>query len=160
VTRPSEKILDRADLVRLLARPRADRIAFTNGCFDVLHRGHVEYLAHARSLADHLVVAVNTDDSVRRLKGPGRPLNPVEDRAIVLAALESVDYVTIFDEDTPRELIAELLPDVLVKGADYAIEQVVGAAEVVAAGGEVVLAPLVAGRSTTDLIRRSREGSM
>jgi len=159
VTSPTQKLLDRAELLRLLGRPRGERIAFTNGCFDVLHRGHVEYLAYARSLADRLVVAVNSDDSVRRLKGPTRPLNPVEDRAVVLAALESVDYVTVFDEDTPLELISKLLPDVLVKGADYRVDQVVGASQVTAAGGEVVLAPLVPGRSTTDLIRRSRDRS-
>jgi D-beta-D-heptose 7-phosphate kinase/D-beta-D-heptose 1-phosphate adenosyltransferase len=157
VNPPDRKILEREELLALLARPRGERIVFTNGCFDVLHRGHVEYLAYARSLADRLVVAVNSDDSVRRLKGPTRPLNSVEDRAIVLAALESVDYVTVFEEDTPLELISRLLPDVLVKGADYAVDAVVGGREVVDAGGEVVLAPLVPGRSTTELIRRSRE---
>lgn len=154
------KILNRDELLRRLGSPRSGTLAFTNGCFDILHRGHVEYLAFARSLADQLVVAVNSDDSVRRLKGDGRPLNPDEDRAIVLAALEPVDFVTIFDEDTPLSLIKDLRPDVLVKGADYSADQVVGAGEVIDAGGRVVLAPLVPGRSTTDLIRRSRAGSL
>lgn len=151
----ASKVLDREALLRAEARPRARRLVFTNGCFDLLHRGHVEYLAHARSLGDALAVGLNSDASVRRLKGAGRPLNPAEDRALVLAALESVDYVTVFDEDTPRELIAALLPDVLVKGGDYAPDQVVGRAEVEAAGGRLVLAPLVPGRSTTGILARS-----
>ncbi len=130
-------------------------LVFTNGCFDILHRGHVEYLAHARSLGDELLVALNSDASVRRLKGEGRPLNGEEDRAIVLAALESVNWVTVFDDDTPRALIASLLPDILVKGGDYTPETVVGAREVEAAGGRVVIAPLVPGRSTTNILRRA-----
>ena len=154
------KLLDRERLLQLLPSPRTRTVAFTNGCFDILHRGHVEYLAYARSLADLLVVGLNSDDSVRRLKGPGRPLTSQEDRAVVLAALEAVDFVTIFDEDTPLRLITDLGPDILVKGADYSIDEVVGAAEVAAAGGRVVLAPLIPGRSTTDLLRRSREGSL
>jgi rfaE bifunctional protein nucleotidyltransferase chain/domain len=153
------KLVDRERLLQLLPSPRLRTVAFTNGCFDILHRGHVEYLAYARSLADLLVVGLNSDDSVRRLKGSGRPLTSQEDRAVVLAALEAVDFVTIFDEDTPLRLITDLRPDFLVKGADYSIDEVVGAAEVAAAGGRVVLAPLVPGRSTTDLLRRSREGS-
>jgi rfaE bifunctional protein nucleotidyltransferase chain/domain len=154
---PRRKILSREELLSRLGRPRSGSLAFTNGCFDILHRGHVEYLTFARSLADMLVVGLNSDDSVRGLKGAGRPLNAGEDRAIVLAGLEAVDYVVVFDEDTPRDLIRDLLPDVLVKGADYTVDQVVGATEVQAAGGRVVLAPLTPGRSTTDLIRRSRE---
>ncbi len=156
---PRRKVLSRDELLRRLARPRAGSMAFTNGCFDILHRGHVEYLNFARSLADQLVVGVNSDDSVRRLKGNGRPLNPSEDRAIVLAALEAVDFVTIFDEDTPLSLIKDLRPDVLVKGADYTVDQVVGSSEVIDDGGRVVLAPLVPGRSTTDVIERSRGGT-
>ena len=150
------KILDLPELLREFGRPREDRVVFTNGCFDVLHRGHVEYLAHARALGDRLVVGLNSDRSVRVLKGPGRPLNPVEDRALVLAALASVDAVIVFDEDTPRDLIAALLPDVLVKGGDYSEDTIVGAAEVREAGGRVAVAPLVGGRSTTALLDRAR----
>jgi D-glycero-beta-D-manno-heptose 1-phosphate adenylyltransferase len=154
---PAAKVVSRAELLARLGRPRDARVVFTNGCFDVLHRGHVEYLAMARGLGDVLVVGVNTDASVRRLgKGPGRPVNPEEDRAFVLAGLASVDYVTLFDEDTPRELVAALLPDVLVKGGDYRKEDIVGAAEVEAAGGRVVVAPLVPGRSTTSILERVR----
>jgi rfaE bifunctional protein nucleotidyltransferase chain/domain len=153
---PRDKLLSGSTLVRRFARPRPVRLAFTNGCFDILHRGHVEYLSYARSLADVLVVAVNSDASVRRLKGHDRPLNPAEDRAIVLAGLESVDWVTIFTEDTPATLIADLLPDLLVKGGDYAPEQIVGADAVRGAGGTVVVAPLIPGRSTSTLIQRSR----
>ncbi|HEX5725912.1 MAG TPA: D-glycero-beta-D-manno-heptose 1-phosphate adenylyltransferase [Longimicrobiaceae bacterium] len=153
---PAARVLPRAELLARHGRPRGETLVFTNGCFDVLHRGHVEYLAAARALGDRLVVAVNSDDSVRRLKGPGRPVNSQEDRAYVLAGLEAVDLVTVFDEDTPRELIAALLPDVLVKGGDYRAEEVVGAAEVAAAGGRVVIAPLVPGRSTTAILERAR----
>ena len=137
-------------------RPRAGRLVFTNGCFDIVHRGHVEYLAAARALGDTLVVGLNTDASVRRLKGPHRPYVALDDRAAVLAALASVDVVTPFDADTPRALIAALLPDVLVKGGDYAPAEMVGGEEVRAAGGEVVVVPYLAGRSTTELVRRIR----
>ena len=148
------KIVGREELVARLGRPRRERVVFTNGCFDVLHRGHVEYLESARGLGDLLVVGLNTDDSVRRLKGPSRPVNPEDDRAYVLAGLAAVDYVTFFAEDTPRDLIVALLPDVLVKGADYAKEQVVGWDLVEARGGRVALAPLIDGRSTSNVIRR------
>ncbi len=127
---------------------------FTNGCFDILHRGHVEYLHRARELGDTMVVGVNTDSSVDRMKGPGRPVVPQDDRALVLAGLESVDVVTLFHEATPQALIAALQPDVLVKGGDYALDQVVGREEVESAGGEVVLIPFITGRSTTDLLRQ------
>ena len=158
-TPPEEKVLRRETLLRRYGRPRDVRVVFTNGCFDLLHRGHVAYLNDARDLGDILVVGVNTDASVRRLsKGPGRPLIGEADRTYVLAALECVDVVTLFDEDTPRELVSALLPDTLVKGADYSMETVVGRAEVEAAGGRVVLVPLVEGYSTTDLLRRIREG--
>jgi D-beta-D-heptose 7-phosphate kinase/D-beta-D-heptose 1-phosphate adenosyltransferase len=160
VTDPSallDKVLERDALVERFGRPRADTVVFTNGCFDILHRGHVEYLARARALGDRLVVGLNSDRSVRALKGEGRPVNPVEDRAVVLAALASVDAVTIFDDDTPRDLIAALLPDVLVKGGDYREEDVVGRAEVLAAGGRVEIAPLLPGRSTTNLLSRARQ---
>jgi len=137
-------------------RPRRGRLVFTNGCFDLLHRGHVEYLATARALGDTLVVGLNTDASVARLKGPHRPYVPLEDRAAVLAALASVDVITPFDSDTPRALIAALLPDVLVKGGDYAVQEMVGRAAVEAAGGEVVVVPYLPGRSTTELVGRIR----
>jgi rfaE bifunctional protein nucleotidyltransferase chain/domain len=151
------RIVSREELVRRHARPRSERIVFTNGCFDILHRGHVEYLEFARSLGDLLVVGLNSDASVRRLKGSGRPLNPQDDRALVLAALAAVDLVVPFEDDTPRELVGALLPDILVKGGDYRMEDVVGRSEVEAAGGSVVIAPLVPGRSTTALIAGMRE---
>jgi len=153
------KIVSREKLVARLGRPRSERVVFTNGCFDVLHRGHVEYLESARRLGDLLVVGLNTDDSVRRLKGPSRPVNPEDDRAYVLAGLAAVDYVTFFAEDTPRDLIVTLLPDVLVKGGDYRKEDIVGGAEVEAAGGEVVVAPLVPGRSTTAILQRAAQNA-
>jgi rfaE bifunctional protein nucleotidyltransferase chain/domain len=155
---PASRIVTAEGLLRRYGRPRRETLVFTNGCFDVLHRGHAEYLAAARALGDALVVGVNTDASVRRLKGPGRPVNPQGDRAYLLASLAVVDAVTLFDDDTPRDLIAALLPDVLVKGGDYTPETVVGAAEVTAAGGRVVIAPLVAGRSTTELLQRMGKG--
>jgi rfaE bifunctional protein nucleotidyltransferase chain/domain len=148
------KLVEPAALGRRFGRPRDFRLVFTNGCFDLLHRGHVEYLARARELGDALVVGLNSDASVRRLKGPERPINSEIDRAIVLAALEVVDGVVIFGEDTPIELIRTLLPDVLVKGGDYTEAGIVGAPEVRAAGGEVVIAPLVPGRSTTALVQK------
>lgn len=157
VRTPGEKIATREGLAARLSRPREQRVVFTNGCFDLLHRGHVEYLTAARGLGDLLVVGLNADDSVRRLKGPGRPVNPAEDRAVVLAGLEAVDHVVVFEEDTPLELITALLPDVLVKGGDYSLETIVGAREVIEAGGEVVVAPLLPGRSTTTILSRVQE---
>jgi len=151
---PEQKILSLPALLNRYARPRAGRLVFTNGCFDILHRGHVEYLYAARQLGDALVVALNTDDSVRRLKGPRRPVNPEMDRAIVIAALACVDAVTFFEEDTPRELISVLLPDLLVKGGDYSPEQIAGREEVEAAGGSVVIIPLVPNVSTTRILER------
>jgi D-beta-D-heptose 7-phosphate kinase/D-beta-D-heptose 1-phosphate adenosyltransferase len=156
---PQDKILPRETLLERYGRPRKERLVFTNGCFDILHRGHVEYLHHARALGDRLVVGLNTDASVERLKGPGRPVVPQEDRASVLAGLESVDAVTLFHEDTPQALIAALLPDVLVKGGDYTLEGVVGRESVEAAGGEVKLIPFVQGRSTTELIETIQGGN-
>jgi rfaE bifunctional protein nucleotidyltransferase chain/domain len=151
------KLLGNQELFQRYARPRDRVVVFTNGCFDILHRGHIEYLQAARALGDLLVVGLNSDDSVRRLKGSGRPLNPQEDRALVLAALEAVDVVTIFPEDTPLRLISTLLPDLLVKGGDYTHDRVVGAAEVEAAGGRVVIAPLFPGRSTSAILQRAEE---
>jgi D-beta-D-heptose 7-phosphate kinase / D-beta-D-heptose 1-phosphate adenosyltransferase len=131
-------------------------VGFANGCFDILHPGHVSLLEQARAACDRLVVALNTDASVARLKGPTRPINPLESRARVIAALRAVDCVTCFDQDTPLELIRTLVPDVLVKGADYTIDKVVGADVVQAAGGRVVLAELTAGQSTTGTVARIR----
>ncbi|MGA2329688.1 MAG: adenylyltransferase/cytidyltransferase family protein [Bryobacteraceae bacterium] len=126
-------------------------VVFTNGCYDILHPGHVRLLERARSLGDLLILALNTDSSVRRLKGPGRPLIPEEQRAALAAALEAVDAVTFFDEDTPRELIAAVLPDILVKGADWA-HWIAGREEVEAAGGKVLALPLEPGYSTTGIV--------
>jgi rfaE bifunctional protein nucleotidyltransferase chain/domain len=156
---PEEKILSLDELLARYARPRVEVVVFTNGCFDLLHRGHVEYLAAARARGDALVVGLNTDASVRRLKGPGRPVNEQEDRAVVLASLAAVDAVVLFGEDTPLRVIEALLPDVLVKGGDYRAEEVVGGPAVRAAGGEVVIEPLVPGRSTTSILERAREES-
>lgn len=133
-------------------------MVFTNGVFDLLHPGHVDVLAAARSLGDALVVGVNTDASVRRLKGPARPVRGERDRAYVLAALEAVDAVVLFDEDTPLEVIRALAPDVLVKGGDYSMDSVVGAPEVMARGGKVVIVPLTPGHSTTRTVERMRAG--
>ena len=127
-------------------------IVFTNGVFDLLHRGHADYLLKARELGDVLVVGVNSDDSVRRIKGPQRPLVLEQDRVFMLSCLRMVDAVTLFDQDTPLELISALKPDVLVKGADYEEDEIVGAREVKAAGGRVITIPLTEGRSTTDII--------
>jgi len=138
-------------------RAQGSRIAFTNGCFDILHAGHVSYLEEARRTADCLVVGLNTDASVRGLKGPGRPVNDELDRARVLAALGCVDYVVRCAETPPIRLITALLPDVLVKGADYEEEQIVGAAEVKAAGGQVARIAFEHDRSTSALIDRIRE---
>lgn len=152
------KIVSQEELIQVTAREkRAGRcVVFTNGCFDLLHPGHVRCLAEARTLGDVLVVAVNSDRSVRGNKGPERPLVAEQDRAEVLAALASVDYVTIFDEPTPRELISLVLPSVLVKGADWPLDQVAGREEVEAAGGRVVSIPLASGYSTTNLVERIR----
>jgi rfaE bifunctional protein nucleotidyltransferase chain/domain len=134
-------------------------LVFTNGVFDLLHAGHARYLAAARSLGDALLVGVNSDASVRRLgKGPERPLMPEADRAELLTALRCVDAVVLFDGDTPLELVTALRPDVLAKGADYQLEEIVGAREVLAAGGRVERIPLVEGRSTTNLLSRLRTG--
>jgi len=140
-------------LARIRALPRP--LVFTNGVFDILHRGHVTYLAQARALGAALVVAVNSDASVRRLgKGADRPLNSLDDRMAVLAALQAVDLVVPFDDDTPRDLIVQCAPDVLVKGGDYTVETTVGAAETLARGGRFVAIPFEHERSTTALIRR------
>jgi D-beta-D-heptose 7-phosphate kinase/D-beta-D-heptose 1-phosphate adenosyltransferase len=149
-------ILSRDELLRARESLRAGgrTLVFTNGCFDILHVGHVRYLAAARRLGDALLVAINSDRSVRALKGPGRPVMNERERAEVLAALAAVDFVTVFGEESPRRLIAELLPDVLVKGGDYAPEEIHGREEVEAAGGRVLALPFVEGASTTGIIER------
>ena len=150
------KIRTLAHLLPELAahRTQGRRIAFTNGCFDILHAGHVAFLRAARAHGDLLVVGLNSDASIRRIKGPGRPVNDQDDRLMVLSELESVDYLVLFDQDTPLELIKAIRPGRLIKGADYTAEQVVGAREVASWGGQVALVPLVKGRSTTNIIRR------
>jgi rfaE bifunctional protein nucleotidyltransferase chain/domain len=152
------KIVSQDELVQVVEREKREgrRIVFTNGCFDLLHPGHVRCLAEARKLGEVLIVAVNSDASVRGNKGTGRPLVPQQDRAEVIAALASVDYVTIFDEPTPRLLISRVLPSILVKGADWALDQVAGRAEVEAAGGHVLSIPLAQGYSTTSLVEKIR----
>lgn len=135
-------------------RAAGARLVFTNGVFDLLHVGHVRYLAQARALGDALVVAINSDRAVHELKGPDRPVFNEAERAEILAALRHVDYVTVFDDVSPRSLIAQLLPDVLVKGGDYGLDQIHGREEVEAAGGKVISLPFVEGSSTTSLIER------
>ncbi len=159
---PGKVILERGELRRVREELRAAgrRLVFTNGCFDLLHVGHVRYLRQARSLGDALLVAVNSDRSVRALKGEGRPVLEEAERAEMLAALEAVDFVTVFDEESPRALIGELLPDVLVKGGDYALDEIHGREEVERAGGRVLSLPFVEGASTTDIIERIRRKVM
>jgi len=150
------KILSVEALIEMRLRWRRDqrRVVFTNGCFDILHRGHVEYLQAARLAGDVLIVGLNSDDSVRRLKGEGRPILPFEDRAYLLAALEAVNYVCGFDEDTPLQLIEKLIPDILIKGADYRPEEIVGKEVVEKNGGKIITVPLVPQRSTSNIIQK------
>jgi D-beta-D-heptose 7-phosphate kinase/D-beta-D-heptose 1-phosphate adenosyltransferase len=147
-----EMILSRADL-----KNSGKKLVFTNGCFDILHLGHVRYLNQARALGDALVVAVNSDRSTRNIKGPSRPIVPEAERAEILAALSCVDYVIIFDETTPKEVISSIIPDVLVKGADWSIDEIVGRDTVESSGGVVLSIPLVEGASTTEIIRKVLE---
>jgi rfaE bifunctional protein nucleotidyltransferase chain/domain len=133
------------------------KVVFTNGVFDILHRGHVEYLRKARSYGDVLIVGLNSDSSVFRLKGPGRPVQPQMDRAAILLSLEAVDYVFIFGDDTPEKLIHQVRPDVLVKGADYSVANIVGSDFVRTYGGKIRRIRLTPGRSTTDVIKRLRQ---
>ncbi|HEY0680299.1 MAG TPA: D-glycero-beta-D-manno-heptose 1-phosphate adenylyltransferase [Chitinophagaceae bacterium] len=151
-----EKIFTLPDLVRRIGQWRflGKTIAFTNGCFDILHRGHIASLSQAAGEADLLVVGLNSDASTRGLKGPGRPVNDENSRAMVLAALLMVDAVVIFNEETPLDLIKAIKPDVLVKGGDYTIESIVGAKEVMEYGGKVVVNPIVEGYSTTGIIKK------
>jgi len=152
----TNKILDLDELLKRRAELRAQgtKLVFTNGCFDLLHPGHVRYISQARALGDALVVAINSDRSVRILKGEGRPILDENERAEVIAALGDVDYVHIFDDENPRKLIASLLPDILVKGGDWVVDQIIGREEVEAAGGKVLSLPYVEGSSTTDIIER------
>jgi rfaE bifunctional protein nucleotidyltransferase chain/domain len=154
----TEKILSREQLLAERARLRSEgkRLVFTNGVFDLLHLGHVRYLAQARAQGDALVVAINSDRTVRELKGEGRPLVNELERAEILASLRHVTYVVVFDDVSPRSLIAELLPDVLVKGGDYALDEIHGREEVEAAGGRVVSLPFIEGASTSSLIERMK----
>jgi D-beta-D-heptose 7-phosphate kinase/D-beta-D-heptose 1-phosphate adenosyltransferase len=154
-----EKILSQDKLLGLRQGLRADgkTVVFTNGVFDLLHVGHVRYLAAARALGDALVVALNSDRTVRELKGAGRPVINEDERAEILAALRQVDYVTIFDDVSPRSLIAALLPDVLVKGGDYTLDEIHGREEVEAAGGRVVSLPFIAGASTSTIVERIKQ---
>jgi rfaE bifunctional protein nucleotidyltransferase chain/domain len=160
-------LIDRAPLrkvksLRDAVRWREDgtgRVVFTNGVFDLLHTGHIDLLTAARALGDRLIVGINSDASVRRLKGPTRPVRTEAERAYVLAALESVDAVTVFDEDTPLELVLALRPDVLVKGGDYSLDSIVGRREVESWGGRVHVIPLTPGQSTTRIIEALRAGT-
>jgi D-beta-D-heptose 7-phosphate kinase/D-beta-D-heptose 1-phosphate adenosyltransferase len=140
--------------VRRALRRQKKKVVFTNGTFDILHRGHVEYLAKSKALGDVLVVGLNTDASIRRIKGPKRPINPNADRAAVLLALASVDYVCFFGEETPHKVISKVVPDVLVKGADWNVGAIVGKDVVERNGGVVRTIRLTPGRSTTDVIQR------
>ena len=152
----NKKIVGQAKLSKTLAKARArgKKVVFTNGCFDIIHAGHVKYLADAKKKGDILVIGLNSDKSVRAIKGPSRPLNIENDRAKVLAALESVDFVTIFGEPTPEELIKKLKPDVLIKGGDWKIKDIVGGDFVRSRGGKVTRIPFLKGRSTSSVIEK------
>ncbi len=148
------KPLEALKVLRDLWAREGKTVVFTNGVFDLIHRGHVDYLARARDLGDVLIIGLNSDQSVQKIKGPKRPIQPQEDRALILAAFEFVDYITIFNEETPIHVITALLPDVLVKGGDYTIETVVGHDIVEEHGGKTVIIPLVPGKSSTSLIEK------
>jgi rfaE bifunctional protein nucleotidyltransferase chain/domain len=152
----NKKIFTKADLQKQIAawRVGGKTISFTNGCFDILHEGHVFSLNQAAKEADYLIIGVNSDVSVKKLKGPERPINNEQSRSLLLANLAVVDAVVVFTEDTPLELITALMPDVIVKGGDYTIEQIAGAREVLANGGRVVINPIVEGFSTTGIIQQ------
>lgn len=158
VTSIEKKIMTVKEALTVIAgwKTLGKTFAFTNGCFDILHPGHLYSLAQTAKEADFLVVGLNSDASVKRLKGPTRPINNTQSRAIVLANLVLVDLIVVFEEDTPHELITTLFPDVLVKGGDYTIETIVGAKEVIAHGGKVIINPIVEGFSTTGLIEKMK----
>lgn len=157
MSRAKIKSLDELVTARRALGEAGRRIVFTNGCFDLLHPGHVRYLEQARALGDALVVAINSDRAVRELKGPSRPILFEDERAEVMAALESVTFVTVFDDVSPRETIVAVQPDVLVKGGDWGVDQIIGREEVEAAGGRVLSLPFVDGCSTSDIVDRIRE---
>lgn len=148
---------DRLVQIRYNLRLKSQNIVFTNGCFDILHRGHIHLFRQAKRLGDVLVVGVNDDDSIRRLKGSGRPIFPLQERMEVLSALTDIDYLVSFSQDTPRELIKKIQPDVLVKGGDWKPDEVAGREEVEDEGGEVVIIPYLPGRSTTEIIEKIRQ---
>jgi len=154
-------VVSRAELIEERSRLRREgkKVVFTNGCFDIVHRGHVDYLTKAKAMGDVLIVGMNTDASVKRLKGKARPVVCQDDRAFVLAALRAVDYVCLFEEDTPYELIRAVVPDVLVKGSDWAIDSIVGKDIVEQAGGTVQTIEFVPNRSTTDIIKKIADGN-
>lgn len=154
------KIFTLPQLLQKLAQWKIHRkkIAFTNGVFDILHQGHIFSLSQAAPEADYLIVGLNADASVKRLKGESRPVNKQESRALLLASLLIVDAVILFEEDTPLELIKSIMPDVLIKGGDYTVEQIAGAKEVIANGGRVVINPILEGFSTTSIIEQARKG--
>lgn len=156
----ASKIRSRSAMAEQIAEwhAKGQRVVFTNGCFDLVHLGHVDYLERAAALGDRLVIGLNSDASVRRLKGPSRPILDEYARARLLAALAFVDGLVVFEEDTPRDLIVHLHPDVLVKGSDYAVDQVAGAREVLDWGGTVELVALVEGQSTSSIIDKIKEG--
>jgi D-glycero-beta-D-manno-heptose 1-phosphate adenylyltransferase len=153
------KVLSHTELQRKLAQWRAlgKTISFTNGCFDILHEGHIASLTEAASHADLLIIGLNSDDSVKRLKGESRPVNNENSRALILASLSMVDAVVIFSEDTPRDLIVNIKPDFLVKGGDYKVEEIAGAKEVLEAGGKVIINPIIEGFSTTGIIKKLQD---
>ena len=152
----TSKLVKPADMYRLTGH-RTEKLIWTNGCFDIIHAGHITYLYECKKLGGQLIVGLNSDDSVRRLKGPGRPVNLIEDRILHLASFFFVDYIFVYEEDTPLKWIRAIKPDVLVKGGDYQVEKIVGYDEVVASGGQVLTIPLVPGKSTTSFIERIKE---
>ena len=155
------KLVSKTQLSQILTKLRNEKktIVMTNGCFDIIHPGHVTYLKQSKALGNKLIVAVNSDASVSRLKGPTRPINKLQDRMTVLSALGSVDYVVSFDEDTPQKLISRVLPNILVKGGDYKVEEIAGHKEVLANGGKVVIIPFVDGCSTTSIVKKIKAQS-
>ena len=148
------KVFSLHELKEVLSKKKNEHVVFTNGCFDILHRGHVSYLQNARNLGDFLIVGVNSDHSVSKLKGPTRPIQNEDDRLFILAGLECVDAVVLFEEDTPIRLIEQLLPNVLVKGGDYVIEEIVGYDVVTKNGGLVTTLPFVDGKSTSNIVKK------
>jgi len=153
-----QKIFTQPDLLRKVAQWRflGKKISFTNGIFDILHQGHISSLSQAAAEGDYLIIGLNSDTSTKKLKGESRPINDEQSRALLLASLIMVDAVVIFEEDTPLELIKAIMPDVLVKGGDYTVEQIAGAKEVVANGGRIVINPIIQGHSTSSIIERTR----